>query len=330
MSLIIGLTCDLRQEYLAAGFSAEAVAEFDSDSTVSAIESAIRTLGHQPDRIGHAHSLCRRLAAGHRWDLVFNIAEGVKGRSREAQVPAILEAYDIPYTFSDPLVCAVTLDKTIAKRLVQSAGLPTPSFAVVAAPSDLAAVNLPFPLFVKPASEGTGKGITPESRVQGRDDLDRVCRSLLDRYGQPVLVEEYLPGREFTVGILGTGADARVLGTLEIEILDEKYRDVYSYETKELCETLVRYTPPPRDGLRTRVEDLGLRIHRVLECRDATRVDIRLDKHGSPAFMELNPIAGLHPTHSDLPMIATNEGMPYTDLIGSIISSARKRTPRLS
>ena len=325
MTLTIGLACDLRRDYLEAGFSEDAVAEFDSEATVLVLEQTIASLGYRVERIGHARSLCSALAAGRRWDLVFNIAEGVAGRSREAQVPAILETYGIPYTFSDPLTCAATLDKAVAKRLIQGAGLPTPAFAVVSDMADVADVHLQFPLFAKPIAEGTGKGVAADSRISSKAELERICAHRLAAHSQPVLIEEFLPGREFTVGLLGTGRDARVLGTMEIEILDRRHEGVYSYETKEQCESLVRYSPAPRDSLRRRVEDLALKAHRALECRDAGRVDIRLDRNGDPSFMETNPIPGLHPTHSDLPMIATQEGMGYRELIGAIIASALKR-----
>jgi D-alanine-D-alanine ligase len=325
MTLSIGMVYDLRKDYLAQGYTEDDVAEFDSEGTIDAIERAIRSAGYRPDRIGNAHALCKRLVAGDRWDLVFNVAEGLKGRSREAQVPSILELYEIPYTFSDPLACAVTLDKAVAKRLVASAGLATPAFVVVSVPADIGNVKLRLPLFAKPVAEGTGKGIDVDSRVESLAALKRVCAKLLKDHHQPVLIEEFLPGREFTVGIVGTGRDARVIGTLEIAIKDNSLRSVYSYKTKELCESLVEYTSAPRDKLRAEVEDLALKSYRALECRDAGRVDIRLDKSGNPSFMEVNPLPGLHPTHSDLPMIATNEGMSYEHLIAAIIQSALKR-----
>ena len=325
MGLKIGLVYDLRSEYLAQGYAPEQVAEFDSEETVAALEGAIRSLGHHVQRIGSGRTLCRRLVAGDRWDLVYNLAEGLAGRSREAQVPAILELYGLGYTYSDPLVCAVTLDKSMAKRLVRAAGLATPNFHVVAVPADAAAVHLEYPLFAKPLAEGTGKGIHGRSRIGSPEDLAAVCRDLLDRFGQPVLVEEFLPGREFTAAVLGTGRKARVLGTMEIEISRHVGSDIYSYETKEKCEQLVRYSAPPRDALRREVEALALESYRVLECRDAGRVDIRCDGRGRPAFLEVNPLPGIHPAHSDLPMIATQEGMSYQELIGAIIASAAER-----
>jgi len=229
---VVGLTCDLRSEYLALGHPAEDVAEFDSDATIEALEAVVREMGCTPDRIGNARTLCRRLTKGHRWDLVFNIAEGMHGRSREAQVPCLLDLYDIPYTFSDPLVCAVTLDKAVAKRILQSWGLHTPKFHVVHGPDDLAGVALTYPLFAKPIAEGTGKGIDRKSQVNTPAELSEVCLSLLDRYEQPVLVEEFLPGREFTVGVLGTGSRARVLGTMEVAIRKSANTVIYSYEVK--------------------------------------------------------------------------------------------------
>jgi D-alanine-D-alanine ligase len=326
MAMKIGLVYDLRSDYLAEGFTEEQVAEFDSDATIEALHRTIESLGHAVDRIGHGRALCRRLVAGDRWDLVFGIAEGVRGRSREAQVPCLLEMYDIPYAFSDPLVCAVTLDKAVAKRIVRSAGLNSPAFCVVSSERDLEACSLPFPVFAKPIAEGTGKGVDRTSRISNAGELRAVCLRLLKQFHQPVLVETYLPGREFTTGILGTGPQAKVLGTMEIRIRANAATQDYSYEVKELCEQLVEYGPLEHGMLRHAVESLALKSYLALECRDAGRVDIRLDHEGKPSFMEVNPLPGLHPHHSDLPMIATQEGMTYPDLIRTIIQSALQRT----
>lgn len=321
----IGLVYDLRSDYLKEGFTEQQVAEFDSDATVAALEDTLRGLGHRVTRVGHGRRLCACLARGDRWDLVFSVAEGVKGRSREAQVPGLLEMFGVPYTFSDPLVCAVTLDKAIAKRLVQSAGLRTPQFRLIECEADLATVDLPFPLFAKPVAEGTGKGVDGRSRVASAAELRAVCVRLLAEFEQPVLVEEYLPGREFTTGLLGTGAAARVLGTMEVKIKSGAPAADYSFEVKERCEEFCDYGPLEQGALRRDVEALALGAHRALQCRDASRVDIRLDRDGRPAFVEVNPLPGLHPQHSDLPMIATQEGMAYPELLGAILRSAAAR-----
>jgi D-alanine-D-alanine ligase len=323
----IGLTYDLRDEYLAAGYDEEATAEFDRADTIDSIENAIRSLGHETDRIGHIRQLVTRLAAGDRWDLVFNICEGMHGIAREAQVPALLEAYEIPCTFADPVVMAVCLHKGLTKTLVEKAGLPTARFAVVEQISDVESVDLPYPLFAKPIAEGTGKGVSPASCISSVEELREVCMSLLRKFRQPVLVETYLCGREFTVGILGTGDKARVLGTLEIVLLSDAEPGAYSYVNKERCEELVRYdlVSSSNDAEVAEAERIALESWRALKARDGGRIDLRSDGKGQPGFIEANPLAGLHPEHSDLPMIATKTGMPYQQLVEAIINSAAQR-----
>lgn len=323
----IGLTYDLRSEYLAMGYSPEQTAEFDRDDTIDSIADALQILGHQPDRIGHLRQLVQRLAAGDSWDLVFNICEGLSGTAREAQVPAILEAWNIPCTFSDSLMMAVCLHKGLTKTLVAQAGLATASFHLVQSSADITQVSLPYPLFAKPVSEGTGKGVSAASVITSPAQLDSVCRDLLDRFSQPVLVETYLPGREFTVGLLGSGAAARVLGTLEVFLLDAAEPGAYSYVNKERSEELVQYrlVRSDEDPEAAAAEALALAAWKVLNGRDAGRIDIRSDNTGKPHFIESNPLAGLHPEHSDLPMIATAVGMKYVDLIAEIVNSAATR-----
>ncbi len=347
----IGLTYDLRADYLAAGYGEEETAEFDRPDTVEAIEDALRTLGHEPDRIGHARRLVERLAQGDRWDLVFNIAEGLFGIGREAQVPAILDLYQIPYTFSDPLVMALSLHKGMAKAVVRDAGIPTPDFAVIERIEDLDGARwekgdrsnlceapfgpfrqigpVPFfyPLFAKPMAEGTGKGIGPASKIAGPAALRQVCGELLERYRQPVLLETFLPGREMTVGLWGTGPKAEVLGTLEIVLNPGAEPDAYSYINKERCEELVEYrwVSADSDPEVRRAEELALAVWRTLGCRDAGRVDFRSDARGQPHFLEVNPLAGIHPFHSDLPMLCTALGIPYVKLIERIVASALER-----
>jgi D-alanine-D-alanine ligase len=323
----IGLTYDLRDDYLAEGYSEEETAEFDRPDTIEAIEASLLELGYRTDRIGNAKRLVERLALGDRWDLVFNIAEGLHGVSREAQVPAILDVYDIPYTFSDPLVLSLALHKNLTKTVVRQAGIATPGFALVAEPADADKVDLPFPLFAKPVAEGTSKGITAASKIVDRQALRRTCEELLEQFRQPVLVETFLSGREFTVGLTGTGTEAKVLGTMEIKLLAGADAEVYSYANKEKCEELVRYAlvRPGDDALVRQVDAMALAAWRVLGCRDGGRVDIRCDAQGRPSFLEANPLPGMHPQHSDLPIICGYAGISYVDLIDHIVRSARRR-----
>ncbi len=327
-----GLVYDLRKEYLEMGFSAEETAEFDSEETIGALSQAIADSGHEVCRIGHIYELTRRLALGERWDLVFNMAEGLYGRSREAQVPALLEAFNIPYTFSDPLTLSLALDKAMAKRIFRESGIPTPDFFVITSMEEAGGLQektktlpVPFPIFLKPVSEGTGKGITSSSIVNEPQELGNQARRLIAKYNQPVIAEAYLPGREFTVGILGTGRKARAAGVLEVKLLKGAEPGAYSYANKELCEERVKYTLAKNKKLVEEASGLALKAYRALECRDAGRVDIKAGMEGGLYVLEVNPLAGLHPTHSDLPILCSQSGMKYGELVRSIMDSALER-----
>ena len=320
----IGITYDLRQAWLDMGYSEEETAEFDRESTIEAIEHTLQGLGYDTGRIGHLKQLIERLQQGERWDMVFNICEGMHGIAREAQVPALLDAYRIPCVFSSPLVMALTLDKAMTKRVIRDAGINTPDFFVVREAKDTGRVNLPYPLFVKPLAEGTGKGIDERSVINNNAELKKTCLHLLQAYRQPVLVETFLSGREFTTGITGSGDDASAIGTIEIKLLEKAEKNVYSYVNKEECETLVEYLPV--QGIeKAECEKLALEAYRVLGCEDAGRVDIRYDAAGKPSFMEINPLPGMHPEHSDLPILAKLNGISYPELMKMIMDSAIKK-----
>ncbi len=320
----VGLTYDLRETYLAEGYGLEETAEFDRPDTIDAIEAALRKQGFETDRIGHVRQLAARLVGGERWDFVFNIAEGLDGIGREAQVPALLDAWRIPYVFSDPLVMTLTLHKGMAKRVVRDQGVPTAPFAVIETPSDLATVDLPFPLFAKPVAEGTGKGVTPASKASSAAGLRKVTRQLLQQFRQPVLVETFLPGREFTIGITGTGARARAVAVMEVVLTENAEAEVYSYVNKEECDDRVVYRLVD-DAEAREAAEVALAAWRALGCRDGGRIDVRSDAAGRPHFLEVNPLAGLHPEHSDLPIMCRLAGISFDDLIGRIVESALQR-----
>lgn len=327
-SLHVGLTYDLRQEYLARGLSEEETAELDRGDTIDAVDEALVALGHRVERIGGAEALVGRLLRGERWDLVFNISEGLYGLGRESLVPALLDHFRIPYTFSDPATTALTLHKAFAKRVVRDAGVATANFCVIERMADVErGVPLALPLFLKPIGEGTGKGCTPSSIVHTKEELAAACRELLAKFRQPVLVETLLPGRELTVGILGSGDRSRVVGTLDVLLRQGADPGVYSYRNKELCEELVDYVRVEADadpGV-AEAEGVALAAWRALGCRDGGRVDVRFGSDRRCYFLEVNPLAGLHPEHSDLPILWRQGGGRYRDLIGAIVESARSR-----
>jgi D-alanine-D-alanine ligase len=324
----IGVTYDLRADYLALGHGEEETAEFDSEQTIAALCDALASLGYETSRIGGVRRLAEKLVAGERWDCVFNFCEGLKGMSREAQAPALLEAYDIPYVFSDPLTLAVALDKAMTKHIVRAHGVPTPDFALIENAEDARKIDLPFPLFVKPVAEGSGKGIHAKSKVDNAADLARVAEDLLTRFRQPVLVETFLPGREYTVGIVGTGVDAESLGVMEVIFGDKAAAHGYGYENKEFYEDRMTYRLV--EGVEGEAAaNVALAAWRALRCRDGGRIDLRCDERGAPSFIEMNPLAGLNPERSDLVFIARFRNMSYRDLIGRIMAAFHKRHPQL-
>ncbi len=320
----IGMTYDLKDEYLAAGFTADEVAELDSPVTVEAIASALVSQGHAVERIGSIGSLVRALSEGRRWDLVFNIAEGMNGLGREAQVPALLDAWGIPYTFSGPELLALTLHKGWTNAVVRAHGVPTADFWIVNDPGTVEEIDLPFPLFVKPVAEGSSKGISARSLVRSRKELREICAHVLSTYRQPALVETYLPGREFTVGLLGSGRAARVLGVMEVLSTEDGDHSAYTYANKQEWRDRVRYDVVGDDKA-LQAADVALAAWQALGCLDAGRVDVRLDAQGRARFIEVNPLAGLNPESSDLPILCHKIGLEYDMLIAQIVESAAQR-----
>jgi len=316
----IGLTYDLRKLYLDEGFSEEETAEFDKESTIIHIESALESLGYDVDRIGNLRNLVSDLRYD-RWDMVFNICEGMYGVARESQVPALLDAYQIPYTFSDPFVLALTLNKGMTKRIIRDAGLKTSPFYIINNGNDIS-YNLDYPLFIKPNNEGSGKGINLNSKVNNGTEYYNYTQSIWSSGPCELIVEKYLSGREFTVGIIGTGDDSFSLGCMEINFnSDEK---IYSYNMKTNYEENITYTLPEKD-ISDKVCELALKSWKVLGCKDSGRIDIRMDENDEPYFIEVNPLAGLNKDTSDLPILAKMNGYSYDFIIESIMNSAKKR-----
>lgn len=320
----IGLTYDLRQDYLDMGYGEEETAEFDKESTVEGIERALQHLGHTTERVGHIKSLVEALAQGKKWDIVFNITEGMFGLAREAQVPALLDAYEIPYVFSDAFTLAVTLDKGLTKTIVRTFGVPTADFFVLRNINEIDQINLPYPLFAKPLAEGTGKGIKADSKIIDKEQLKKVCKNLLEEFKQPVLVETFLSGDEFTVGITGTGDEAKVVAVMEILLGEKAEAEIYSYSNKDNYEDRVTYRLA-EEGAAKKCEGVALAAWKCLKCRDGGRVDVRMDANGVVNFIEVNPLAGLNYLTSDLPIMCGLKDISFNDLIKEIMTSAIKR-----
>lgn len=322
--ITVGFTYDLRDDYLAQGFSPEEAAEFDSRETIAAIDAALQANGYKVDRVGNVKALVNALAMGRRWDIVFNICEGVKGIGRETQVPALLEAYEIPAVFSTSDVMALCMNKALAKLAVGAKKIPTAPFFVVADVAELQTFNLPFPVFVKPLAEGTGKGIGVKSLVDNKKELKAVCASIIKKFDQPALVETFLPGIDMTVGILGSGEESRAIGVMKAVHKKGAEPNSQTYYNKENWKKVLAYEMV--DGsLGRKAADIALKSWKALGCFDGGRVDLRCDADGVPNFIEVNPLAGLRPAYSDLPLLAAKKGMAYDILIGRIMESALRR-----
>jgi D-alanine-D-alanine ligase len=317
----VGLTFDLRSWYIDRGYSMDETAEFDKQETIDAIENSLKIMGHKTEAIGNAFQLIEAIAAGRRWDIVFNIAEGLYGDGRESVVPAILDQYKIPYVFSGPVIMGLSLNKHLAKLVVSAAGVPVSPGLLIGDLKDLDKCKLIYPLFVKPVSEGTGKGITEKSLVTSPGELSKIVDWIIGEFKQPALVEEYLPGREFTVGVVGSNEDALAIGGMEVICADNL---PYSVEVKENYQNYCSYKPLDAD-IEGECKKVALDAWKALGAVDAGRIDLKADRNGKICFIEANPLAGLNPVHSDLPILARMYGIEYQKLMEGIMKSALKR-----
>jgi D-alanine-D-alanine ligase len=301
-----------------AGEPQDRWAELDSERTVEAIAASLRQGGHEVTFLEGGESLCGRLSKGD-FDIAFNICEGHRGDSRESHVPALLEMLGIPYTGSKVLCLALTLDKPMTKRVLAFHGLPTPRFQV----------------FVTPAGEGTGMGINGDSVVRDESELRRQLRWLYETYGRPALVEEYVEGREITVGVLGN-AELQVLPPLEIDLstCPPEEHGIYTSRIKADLPTMPRYLCPAAlsEAQVDELSRLAVAAFRALGCLDVARVDFKLDARDGerPYILELNPLPGLSPGISDLVFEAEAAGMNHADLINAVLAAALERYPELA
>ncbi|KAF8807530.1 D-alanine--D-alanine ligase [Phlegmacium glaucopus] len=364
--LKIAFTYDRRSDGIALGLPAEQCAEFATDGTIEGIAASLRKLG-VVEMIGGMKSLTRSLISGTGgdWDLVFNMCEGYGTSGRESQVPALLEAWNIPFTFSDSATLALCLDKAKTKMVLEHYGIPTAPFACipprVSWPTSkhcpIATIEKSkhrqalqsFPLFVKPSSGSTGIGISQLNKVNNQSELIDVVEDISKRYPtQSILIEQFLGGREFTVGILGTGADARIIGVRELVFLKDNPQfpidptnpydthdshlldlDVYGHDLKDQWSpNPQRVDLNPNDRVSQAVAEVALQSWRILGCRDGGRIDIRHDLKGptaTPNFIEVNPIAGLTPDWSELPLLAKANNIDFDKLIAYMVDSALNR-----
>jgi D-alanine-D-alanine ligase len=329
----IGITCNIQgQSTGPESGSDDAQEEFDKPETVESIASVLRELGHEVTVLGDGRAMIERVLLDAP-DFVFNFAEGTGvSRSREARVPAVLEMLGIPYSGSDPLALAATLDKDCTKRLAESAGVHTPKWTVVHAAQSLADASnvlqeFTYPIIIKPAYEGSSKGIRSKCLVDSPKELSVVVRELLETYRQPVLVEEFIAGDEVTVAVVGN-QPPRVLGAMRIwpQRDGERDRFVYSLEVKRDWRQRVRYETPVQiePAILNRIERAALATYRVLGCRDVSRLDFRV-RDGVPYLLEVNPLPGLNPESGDIVLLAQGYGIGHRELVEMVFQAACAR-----
>ncbi len=314
--------------------SVDTFAEWDTWDTINAVKAAIECF-HDVTMIEADQNAYRRFTET-KSDIVFNIAEGFNGVSREAQIPAILDMLGIPYTGSDPLTLATCLDKARTKEILSYYKVPNARFIIADSPAGINNLDLKYPLIVKPVSEGSGKGIFSTSFVESKKDLTREVERITSEYKQSALIEEFLPGREFTAAVMGNGPDAEVLPIVEINYKDfpDDFIPIYSYEAKWILDTKenpldVFHCPAViSPELEKAIKENVLRTYNILRCRDWSRIDIRLDDRGIPNIIEVNPLPGILPDpqeNSCYPKAARTAGINYNDMINKVLFAAAKR-----
>lgn len=325
----IGLSFDLKDDIEPDESGAEdTLEEYDSRETVSLIADCLEAGGHSVTLLDGGRQFVENILR-QEVDFVFNIAEGRGNhRSRESQVPSILEMLDIPYTGSDPLCLAVCLDKPLAKKLVALEGVHTPKWRLIEDDKELENINrdgFTFPVIIKPAHEGSSKGIrltsVAEDAVQAQAEISRI----ISLYRQPVMIEEFIEGDEVTIGVIGN-SPPQVLGMMRIlpKIVDNRF--VYSLEVKRDYKNRVEYECPAQleEIVLERIKVTSLKVFRTLGCRDFARIDFRISPNSTPYFIEMNPLPGLG-THSDLVIMALKLGWTHEELVNAILSVAVKR-----
>lgn len=323
--ITVGLTYNLKKGIKSEIEDIEA--EYDSMETVLAIRDAIERLNCRVELFEADNNIFQKLQST-KIDIVFNIAEGIAGRGREAQIPAILNYLKIPFTGSDETTLCLSLDKALTKRLLATYKIKTPKYQLFYSENTKLDSKMKFPLIVKPNAEGSSKGIWDFAIVWSISELKQLVDKNFKMYNQTMLVEEFISGREFTVGVAGNGNETVVFPPMEICYKNRDRKDnIYSYNVKKNYKEYIEYICPPilDKDIQNKMTAAACKIFMVLECRDFSRIDFRMSEEGEIYFIEINPLPGLAPGYSDYPMIAQFNNIEYDTIIKVILNSALKR-----
>ena len=320
----VGLTFNLKKGLKTDVEDIEA--ELDSIDTVNAIKESLEKLGCNVTLFEADENVIPALLRD-KPDIVFNIAEGLNGRGREAHIPAILNFLGIPFTGSDETTLCIALDKVLTKRILSTYGINTPKFCLIKNTTEKVS-KMNYPVIVKPNAEGSSKGISDMAIVRSEEQLANLTDKNYKMYNQPMLVEEYIKGREFTVAVIGNDEDIIVFPPMEIKFKkDDEKHSIYSYNVKKNYKEYIEYICPPiiEENIFNEMVDTAKQVYKHLDCRDFSRVDFRVSDKGEVYFIEINPLPGLAPGYSDFPMITEFNGKSYIDTIKLVLNSALKR-----
>ncbi|NJD04350.1 MAG: ATP-grasp domain-containing protein [Ruminiclostridium sp.] len=322
--LTVGLTYNLKKGIKSEVEDIEA--EYDSIDTVIAIKEALESFGCRVELLEADAHLFEKLTDSSP-DIVFNIAEGTHGRGREAQVPSILNFLNIPFAGSDETTLCIALDKALSKRILSTYKIKTPKYRLSSGNKPVSVKGLQFPLIVKPNAEGSSKGISDVAVVENPTRLKELLAKNTKAYSQPMLVEEFIPGKELTVAIVGNGEETVVYPPMEIKYIKSMTHNIYSFSVKKNYKEYIEYDCPAalEISMEKTLKNTAKKIYQVLECKDFARMDFRISEEGEIYFIEINPLPGLAPSYSDYPMITEFVGMDYRSTIKSILNSALKR-----
>lgn len=319
----IGFTYDLKSDYIKNGFTSYQCADMDEDKTIDKIVETLESIGHLVDKIGNIYNLVKKINSGENWDIVFNIAEGYYGAARECQIPALLDAYQIPYTFSDSIVHGISLNKEYTKDILSKHLKTVKSFKFKNI-SEVDFNSFEYPIFLKPNSEGSSKGIKNNSKVNSKEEFINTYNELKEISNDFIIAEEFLSGREFTVGVVGNGDKLECIGVMEILFLDP-VNNFYSYENKQDYKKLIEYDVLKSGELFEKCKEMAFKSFEYLGCKDICRIDIRLDKNDEPTFIEINTLPGLNFEDSDIVIMAKLNGISYEELMSKILTTSIER-----
>jgi len=318
----IGFTYDLKNLYIDEfGFSKEDAAEFDEKITIDSIKNSLIELGHEVDDIGSVNNLLKKLIDKETWDFIFNISEGIRGYSRESLIPSLLEHYNIPYTFSDSHTLTLCLNKYLSKIYMEKHSIKTPLFKLISKLNDIENIDyLNYPLFIKPVNEGTGKGINKQSKVNNYQELKKQTLYLIENYKGPFLLEEYIEGKEITVGL----SPETYYGA--VELVFKNTHNFYCYENKKDYTKYVEHQNIEENSpLYLKIKKSAYEVFKCFNLKDIARIDMRIDKENTVYIIEINPIPGLNPIDSELPILAYKNNFSYQNIIENIIKETMKR-----